>query len=119
MPEAATTPDLAFEQGQLRAEITLRPFSFTVRRAGRRLLRNAGAWVADGVVQDHFIQFTEGVVAAEELSHHERAVRANVSETPSPNGQGGSETFVAGLAFQGGRIGTPSRGSAGSYLLCS
>ena len=78
MPDAATTPDLTLRAGQLRAEVTLRPFSFTIRRAGRRLLRNAGAWVADGTVHDHFIQFTEGVVAAEDLAPHERAVRASV-----------------------------------------
>ena len=106
MPEAATTPDLAIEQGRLRAEINLRPFTFTIRRAGRRLLRSAGAWVAEGVVQDHFIQFTEGVVAAEELAPHERAARANVTEASSPNGRQASGTLHATLTFEGGRTGT-------------
>jgi hypothetical protein len=87
MPDHVATPDLAIEEGKLRAEVYLRPFSFTIRRQGRRLLRNAGAWVADGVVQDHFIQFTEGVVAGEDLSPHERAVRATVSEASSRSGQ--------------------------------
>ena len=64
------------ERGALRVELTLRPFSFTVRRNGRRLLRSGGLWVADGTVHDHFVQFTEGVLAAEELSPPERAVRA-------------------------------------------
>ena len=44
---------------------SLRPFSLTVRRAGRRLLRAGGVWVADGTIHDHFIQFTEGVVPRE------------------------------------------------------
>jgi alpha-glucosidase (family GH31 glycosyl hydrolase) len=105
MPDAATTDDLALEQGQLRAEINLRPFSFTIRRAGRRLLRSAGAWIADGTVHDHFIQFTEGVVVAEELAPHERAVRASVLETSSPNGREASGTLGARLNFEGGRTG--------------
>src|SRR5690242_1104834 len=55
------------ERGALRIELALRPFSFTVRRAGRRLLRAGDVWVADGTVMDRFIQFTEGVVAHEDL----------------------------------------------------
>ena len=78
MTASSPTCDLAFEQRQLRVEVTLRPFSFTIRRAGRRLLRNASAWVAEGTANDHFVQFTEGVVAAEELAPFERAVRAEV-----------------------------------------
>lgn len=105
MSDAAPTHDVAFEQGQLRAEVSLRPFSFTIRRAGRRLLRSAGAWVADGTVHDHFIQFTEGVVASEELAPHERAVRATVPEASSPNGQEASGTLRAELTFEGGRKG--------------
>jgi alpha-glucosidase (family GH31 glycosyl hydrolase) len=110
MPEAATTPDLAIEQGQLRAEITLRPFSFTIRRAGRRLLRNAGAWVAEGTVNDHFIQFTEGVVASEDLATSERAVRAAAETRPAtfgslePQGEP-SEAIALDLLFEGGRKG--------------
>src|SRR5579863_158929 len=107
MPDQASAPDLAIEKGRLRAEITLRPFSFTIRRNGRRILRNAGAWVADGAVNDHFIQFTEGVVASEDLSPHERAVRATVSEAASADGQrsSASETLRADLLFEGGRKG--------------
>jgi len=98
MPDAAATPDLTLQQGKLSAEIWLRPFSFTIRRSGRRMLRNASAWVADGTVNDHFVQFTEGVVASEELAPHERAMRANVAET--------SDTTVqASLVFEGGRRG--------------
>ena len=105
MPDAAPTPDLTLERGQLRAEVSLRPFSFTIRRAGRRLLRNASAWVADGTAHDHFVQFTEGVIANEDLGPHERAVRASVSEASSPNGQEGSATLRVGVQFEGGRKG--------------
>jgi alpha-D-xyloside xylohydrolase len=76
----AAGPELVtVERGPLSVEIALRPFGFTVRRAGRRLLRNAGLWVADGTAHDHFIQFTEGVVAREELAPVERAVRAELA----------------------------------------
>ncbi len=69
---------LVLERGSLRVEITPRPFSFTVRRGGRRLLRDAGAWVAEGTVRDQFIHLTEGVVAHEELSPLEPARFAEV-----------------------------------------
>jgi alpha-D-xyloside xylohydrolase len=72
-------PEQVFlSRGQLTVEIALRPFAFTVRRAGRRKLRNAGVWAADGTVRDHFIQMTEGVIAGEELTPLEPAVRAEV-----------------------------------------
>lgn len=98
-------PDLVAEHGRLRVELSLRPFSLSVHRAGRRILRNAGAWVAEGSVQDHFIQFTEGVVAAEELAPHERAVRAAVSTAPAPSDRGAAATVRAQLRFEGGRGG--------------
>ncbi len=69
---------LVLERGRLRVEIGLAPFELTVRRAGRRLARSLGAWVADGTVHDHFIQLTEGVVAREELAPAERARAAVV-----------------------------------------
>jgi hypothetical protein len=62
------TTGLALRRGSLGIEIALRPFSFTIRRAGRRLVRSGGLWVADGTIRDHFIQLTEGVVAREERS---------------------------------------------------
>ena len=70
MPTSVTTSAelLLLTRGAIRVEITLRPFSFTVRRRGRRLLRAAGVWVADGAVHDTFVQFTEGVIAQEDLS---------------------------------------------------
>ncbi len=64
------------ERGQNATEIVLRPFSLTLRRAGRRLLRDAGFWVADGRVDDLFIHLTEGVIAHEELAPRDRALRA-------------------------------------------
>jgi alpha-glucosidase (family GH31 glycosyl hydrolase) len=84
------------ERGLLRVEIVLRPFAFTVRRAGRRLMRAGGAWVSDGVVHDHFVQFTEGVVAREELSFAERALRGDVLERTDAG-------VTLGLHLQGGR----------------
>src|ERR1700744_4469412 len=78
-PTASISPEQAvLERGRLQLEVTLRPFAITLRRAGRRLLRNASAWVADGTANDHFVQFTEGVVAAEELAPQEVARRARV-----------------------------------------
>lgn len=78
-PTSASDADtLVLERGLLRVEIALRPFELTVRRAGRRLVRSLGAWVAEGTVHDHFIHFTEGVVAREELAPVERARAAAV-----------------------------------------
>ena len=65
---AATVADgLVLSRGALRVEISRRPFAIDVRRDGRRLVRGLGIWCADGAVADQFIQFTEGVIAAEEL----------------------------------------------------
>jgi alpha-D-xyloside xylohydrolase len=72
-------PELVrLERGALSLEITLRPFAFTLRRAGRRLLRDGGLWVADGSSSDHFIQLTEGVIPNEQLTPVERAQRAEL-----------------------------------------
>ena len=84
------------QRGLLRVELTLRPFSFTIRRNERRLLRTAGLWVADGTIHDHFVQFTEGVLAREELSAPERAVRASVD-------QSGADWIVLALRLEEGR----------------
>ncbi len=93
MPHSTTAPQITVSQEQatltrarLCVEVTLRPFSITVRRDGRRLLRNAGAWVAEGQVHDNFIHLTEGVIAYEELAPHERVSRAQVISELSPNG---------------------------------
>jgi hypothetical protein len=93
----STTPELLLlERGVLRVEIVPRPFSLTIRRAGRRLLRAGGVWVADGSVHDHFVQFTEGVVAGEELAPQERALRAEVARRDQ-------DALELSLLLQGGR----------------
>jgi len=84
------------ERGELRLELSLRPFGFTLRRGGRRLLRAGDLWVADGEVHDRFIKFTEGVVAHEKLLPAERAQRAAVARTT----EDGLELIVA---LRGGR----------------
>ena len=106
-------PDLTLAQGRLSAEITLRPFSLTLRRDGRRLLRNVGLWVAEGHVNDHFVQWTEGVVASEELGPHERATRAElvdasmVSTARHVDEKRARETIELNVRFEGGRLGQP------------
>ncbi len=87
---------VVLERGALRVEVALRPFSFTVRRSGRRLLRAGGVWVADGIVQDHFVQFTEGVVAGEELTPSEPARRGRVVTL-------GADGIELALTLEGGR----------------
>jgi alpha-glucosidase (family GH31 glycosyl hydrolase) len=72
---------VVLERGAIRVELALDPFGLTIRRAGRRLIRSGSLWVADGTVHDHFIQFTEGVVAREELAPVERAYRADVLDS--------------------------------------
>ena len=64
----------------VRVEVSLRPFQFTIRRRGRSRMRAAGAWVADGESRDVFLQFTEGVVAAEQRSEPMRALYAALVE---------------------------------------
>jgi hypothetical protein len=100
-----TQEAVVLERGTLRLDIGLRPFSITVRRSGRRLLRNAGAWVAEGTVQDHFVQFTEGVIGLEDLAPHERASRGR----PVPDANGGNGLLADGveldLRYEGGRPG--------------
>ena len=93
MPDADV---LVLARGPLRVEIALRPFELTIRRAGRRLVRSLGAWVAEGTVHDHFIHFTEGVVAREDLAPVERA-RVAVVERCS------SDRATLRLELSGGR----------------
>ncbi len=93
---ATGTEHAVLERGKLRLELALRPFSFTLRRAGRRLLRAGSLWAADGHSQDRFIRFTEGVVPHERLEPAERAQRATVLEA----GEDGLELEVA---LRGGR----------------
>jgi alpha-D-xyloside xylohydrolase len=93
---SAGTETVVLEHGLLRLELELRPFSFTLRRGDRRLLRGGGAWVAEGVVHDRFVQLTEGVVAREDLEPPERALGARVEHAEN-------DAVVLALWLQGGR----------------
>ena len=62
---------------RVQVEVELSPFGVTIRRGGRRLLGPIGVWVADGEVQDRFVQLTEGLVGQEELGDPVRAVAAD------------------------------------------
>jgi alpha-glucosidase (family GH31 glycosyl hydrolase) len=77
---ASVSDGLVLERGNLQVEIAHHPFGVHVRRGGRRLLRGLGLWGADGTIGDQFIQFTEGVIPAEELEIPERVVAASVVE---------------------------------------
>jgi alpha-glucosidase (family GH31 glycosyl hydrolase) len=93
---AADADTVVLERGRLRVEIALRPFELTIRRSGRRLVRSMGGWVAEGTVHDHFIQLTEGVVAAEELAPLERAAAARVRRLAA-------DRVVLAVELNGGR----------------
>jgi alpha-glucosidase (family GH31 glycosyl hydrolase) len=71
---------LVLERGALRVEIAQHPFAVHVRRGGRRLIRGLCPWAVDGEMHDQFIQFTEGVIAHEELGLPERVVAASLPE---------------------------------------
>jgi alpha-glucosidase (family GH31 glycosyl hydrolase) len=58
----------------VQVEVSLSPFGVTIRRGGRRLLGPIGVAAWDGVVGDHFVQLTEGVLAQEDLGDPVRAV---------------------------------------------
>jgi alpha-glucosidase (family GH31 glycosyl hydrolase) len=73
-PEAA----VALSRGPLSVDVALRPFSLTLRRDGRSLLRSAGLWAAEGSAADHFAQLTEGVIVNETLAPCELAASATV-----------------------------------------
>jgi alpha-glucosidase (family GH31 glycosyl hydrolase) len=93
---SAGVEQVVLERGALRVELDLRPFAFTIRQAGRRVIRAGGVWVADGTSHDHFVQMTEGVIPNEQLGPPERAQRA-VLERRSEDG------VVLVLKLQGGR----------------
>jgi alpha-glucosidase (family GH31 glycosyl hydrolase) len=88
--------NVVLETSAVRVEVTLRPFAFVVRRAGRSLLRAGGAWAVDGEIRDQFLQFTEGVLAREERAPIERAVVA----TPAALDE---RRVVLDLRLDGGR----------------
>jgi hypothetical protein len=64
---------LTLSSGPLEVEVETTPFRFTVRYRGRRLLRDAGVWVAHGRANDYFVQLTEGVIPQEDLEPLEHA----------------------------------------------
>jgi hypothetical protein len=53
-------------RGAVSVSVALRPFEVTIRR-GRRVVRGLGVRLHDGVVRDQFVQWTEGVIAHEDL----------------------------------------------------
>jgi alpha-glucosidase (family GH31 glycosyl hydrolase) len=87
---------VVLERGDLRVELSLRPFSLTVQRHGRPLLRQGNFWVADGTAHDTFLYLTEGVLAHEELALPEHAEWASPDEVVP-------ERAVLTLHLRGGR----------------
>src|SRR4051794_12661884 len=65
---------------RLECHVVLAPLSLTVRRAGRRIAGPIVVRVRDGAIEDQWIQWTEGVVAHEELGDPIGVARAR--ETP-------------------------------------
>ncbi|MEA2224472.1 MAG: alpha-D-xyloside xylohydrolase, partial [Solirubrobacteraceae bacterium] len=95
---AAVADALVLSRAALRVEITRRPFGIDVRRDGRRLIRGFGIWCADGEICDQFIQFTEGVIASEQLEIPERVASATLAEPLADGAE-------LALRFHGGRSG--------------
>ena len=79
--------EVVLGRGALTVEVALRPFAFTIRRSGRRLVRSGGIWVADGTIRDHFIQLTEGVLAHEERSPAAHGLRASITSVRTDEAQ--------------------------------
>jgi alpha-glucosidase (family GH31 glycosyl hydrolase) len=94
---SSSSEEVVLARGELRVELALRPFAITVRRAGRRLIRAGGIWVAEGAIEDNFVQWTEGVVAHEDLSPPERALRALPAALDD-------DEAVLELRLEGGRV---------------
>jgi hypothetical protein len=74
------TRPIVLERGAVAVEVGLRPLSITVRRGGVPVLERIEVWTADGVVEDRFIQLTEGVIARERLEPAQRIERVNPVE---------------------------------------
>src|SRR5271167_1345135 len=91
-----TGDEIVLRRGALEIEVQWRPFSLTVRRAGRRLLRHAGVWAADGTVNDQFIPLTEGVVAHESLAPLEDVVQVDAVDV-------GDGALRLSVGLRGGR----------------
>jgi Glycosyl hydrolases family 31 len=58
---------IVLAQDALQVEIAPEPLRIDVRRGGRPLIRQAVVRLVDGVVKDHYVRLTEGVVAEEDL----------------------------------------------------
>ena len=58
---------MRLEHGRVTVEIADAPLRVIVRRDGRRLLGPIEPRVRDGEIHDHFVQWTEGVIAGETL----------------------------------------------------
>jgi len=74
-PMAAIPPSLALADGPLTVEIGLEPFALTVRRRGEPIIERARLWAVDGVVEDRFVQLTEGVIARERVGERDPVER--------------------------------------------
>jgi len=59
---------MRLERGALAVEMGEGPFALTIRRGGRRLVRDLSVRLHDGTAADQFIQWTEGVLPHEQLS---------------------------------------------------
>ncbi len=126
---AAGPDQVRIQRGALSLQIALRPFAFTLARAGHTLLRSGGLWAAEGTVHDQFIQLTEGIIASEELAPLERAVRAELdrsgsqaeggsgSEAEGGSGSAGEHELQLALRLDGGRRATLQVGLAGDDLV--
>nr|MBA2261907.1 hypothetical protein [Solirubrobacterales bacterium] len=68
--------ELRLLRGGLDVRVRLAPFAFEVRHGGRRIAREGGARVWDGVVHDQFIALTEGVIAHEDREPPETVASA-------------------------------------------
>ena len=77
---AHTSGAVSLSRGAVTVEIARRPFALTVRRSGRRVVRGLGVRLLDGVVGDQFVQWTEGVLAHEDLGDPVRAVEGHLLE---------------------------------------
>ena len=98
MPRGTVIPPdaIVLRRGALTIEVQLQPFSFTVRRDGRRLLRHAGVWAVEGTVHDQFIPLTEGVVPYESLATPEDVAQVQGVEAAE-------DTLRLAIGLRGGR----------------
>jgi alpha-glucosidase (family GH31 glycosyl hydrolase) len=76
--ERPDTRPVLLERGALTVELSLRPLSLTVRRVGAPVIERLGAWCADGLVQDRYVQLTEGVIPLERLEPRDPVVAGHV-----------------------------------------